>query len=69
MLENGACFWRLPICAFFSKDMERKEVPDLSNDFLQLWNCFGYHHSVIHFSFLIGQRAKYIGKDKKFYHC
>ena len=67
MLENGACFWRLPICAFFSKSMERKEVPDLSNDFLQLWNCFDYHHSVNHFSFLIGQRAKYIGKDKKFY--
>ena len=51
MLENGACFWRLPICAFFSKDMDRKEVPDMPNDFPQLWNSFSYYHSVTEFAF------------------
>ena len=39
----------------------------MSNDLLQLWNSFSYHHSVNHFSFLLGQRAKYFGKDKKLY--
>tara|TARA_R100001591_G_scaffold3402_5_gene8081 strand:+ start:1113 stop:1763 length:651 start_codon:yes stop_codon:yes gene_type:complete len=68
MLENGACFWRLPISAFFSKDMDRKNVPDMPNDLLELWNSFDYYHSITHFSFLIGQRAKYFGKDKKLYH-
>jgi len=48
--------------------MERSEVPDMPNDLLELWNSFDYHHSVTHFSFLLGQRAKYFGKDKKLYH-
>jgi hypothetical protein len=68
MLENGACFWRLPISAFFQKSYDRAEVPDMSIDELQLWNCFDYDHSVNHFSFLLGQRARYFGKDKKLYH-
>ena len=37
-------------------------------DELELWNSFNYYHSVNHFSFLEGQRAKFIGKDKIFYH-
>ena len=68
MLENGACFWRLPISAFFQKSYDRAEVPDMSIDELQLWNSFDYYHSVNHFAFLEGQRAKYFGKDKKLYH-
>ena len=68
MLENGACFWRLPISAFFQKHLQRAEVPDMPAHTLQLWNCFSYYPSVSEFSFLAGQRAKYFGKDKKFYH-
>jgi hypothetical protein len=51
MLENGACFWRLPISAFFEKSHDRAEVPDMSIDELQLWNCFDYYHSINHFGF------------------
>jgi hypothetical protein len=42
MLPNGAVFYRLPISAFFKKHISRSEVPDMSVDSLQLWNCFSY---------------------------
>jgi hypothetical protein len=29
MLPNGACFWRLPISAFFQEKFDRAEVPDM----------------------------------------
>jgi hypothetical protein len=67
MLPNGACFWRLPISAFFNKRNDRAEVPDMSEDQLELWNSFDYYHDVNHFAFLTGQRGKFLGKDKKFY--
>jgi hypothetical protein len=35
---------------------------------LELWNSFSYYPSVSTFDFLIGQRCKYLGKDKKFIH-
>jgi hypothetical protein len=43
--------------------MEHQDLEDL-----QLWNSFSYYPSVTTFDFLIGQRCKYLGKDKKFYH-
>ena len=46
MLPNGAVFYRLPISAFFQKRFSRSEVPDMSVDSLQLWNCFSYYPSV-----------------------
>ena len=52
MLPNGACFWRLPISAFFQEKFDRKDVPDIAIDNLQLWNCFSYYPSVNCFSFL-----------------
>ena len=67
MLPNGACFWRLPISAFFQEKFDRAEVPDMPIDQLQLWNCFSYYPSVHCFSFLRGKRGKYYGKDKKNY--
>ena len=67
MLPNGACFWRLPISAFFQERYDRAEVPDLPIDQLQLWNSFSYYPSVHCFSFLRGKRGKYYGKDKKNY--
>ena len=67
MLTNGACYWRLPISAFFQKDFDRAEVPDMSVDTLQLWNSFSYYPSVHMFNYLTSQRGKYFGKDKKEY--
>ena len=67
MLPNGACFWRLPISAFFQKEYERDQVPDMRLDELQLWNSFSYYPSVHCFDWLAGINGKYLGKDKKFY--
>jgi len=68
MLPNGACYWRLPISAFFQKRFSRAEVPDMSVDQLQLWNCFSYWPSVHCFDWMAGLDGKFRGKDKKFYH-
>ena len=67
MLPNGACYWRLPISAFFQKEFERKDVPDMSVDELELWNSFSYHPAVTCFDWLDGINGKYLGRDKKFY--
>jgi len=67
MLPNGACFWRLPISAFFQEKFERSEVVDMPIDQLQLWNCFSYYPAVTSFDLLDGQHGKYIGKDKKWH--
>ena len=68
MLPNGACFWRLPISAFFQKSYDRADVPDMQAHELELWNCFSYWPSVHCFDWLAGIDGKYLGKDKKFYH-
>jgi hypothetical protein len=65
LLSNGAVYYRLPISAFFQKRFHRSEVPDMSVDSLQLWNCFSYYPAVTYFDFLGGQRGKFFGKDKK----
>jgi hypothetical protein len=67
MLPNGAVFYRLPISAFFNKRFLRSEVPDMSLDSLQLWNCFSYYPSVHRFDFLGGVHGRFRAKDKKFY--
>jgi hypothetical protein len=66
MLPNGAVFYRLPISAFFQKRFSRSEVPDMSVDKLQLWNCFSYWPSVHCFDWLAGIDGKFLGKDKNF---
>ena len=72
LLTNGAIYWRLPISAFIQRgsgntlykgQMEHQDLEDL-----QLWNSFSYYPSVTVFDFLKGQRCKYLGKNKKFYH-
>jgi hypothetical protein len=35
---------------------------------LELWNSFSYYPSCTEFDFLGGQKGKYLGLDKKFYH-
>jgi len=54
MLPNGACYWRLPISAFFQKEFERTQVPDMAVQELELWNCFSYWRSVHCFDWLVG---------------
>jgi len=68
MLPNGACYWRLPISAFFQKEFERKDVPDMDLKELQLWNCFSYWPSIHCFDWLAGVKGKYLSKDKEFLH-
>ena len=46
MLPNGACYWRLPISAFFQKCYDRASVPDMQTHELELWNSFSYWPSV-----------------------
>ena len=47
MLPNGACFWRLPISAFFQEKFDRSEVVDMPIDQLQIWNSFSYYPSCL----------------------
>ena len=58
----------LPISAFFQKEFERYQVPDMAVQELELWNCFSYWPSVHCFDWLDGLNGKYMGIDKKFYH-
>jgi hypothetical protein len=67
LLTNGAIFWRLPISAFIQKRFECSGVPNQNLVDLELWNSFSYYPSVNTFDFLIGQKCKYLGVDKKFY--
>jgi hypothetical protein len=64
MFPNGAVYYRLPISAFFQKHFQRSEVPDMSVDELQLWNCFSYWPSVHCLIFLAGVEGKYSVKIK-----
>ena len=72
LLTNGAIYWRLPISAFFQRGsgntLHQREVEHQNIEDLQLWNSFSYYPSITVFDFLKGQRCKYLGKDKKFYH-
>jgi len=67
LLTNGAIFWRLPISAFIQKGYECSRVPNQNLVDLELWNSFSYYPSITSFDFLIGQKCKYLGVDKKFY--
>jgi hypothetical protein len=67
LLPNGAVYYRLPISAFFQKRFSRSEVPDMSIDSLQLWNCFSYYPAITVFDFLGGQRGRFLDKSKKFF--
>jgi hypothetical protein len=68
LLESGAIYYRLPISAFIQKEFDRRNVPDQNLEDLELWNSFSYYPNVISFDFLVGQRCKYLNKNKKFYH-
>jgi hypothetical protein len=67
LLPNGACYWRLPISAFFQKSFSRSEVPNMQAHELELWNCFSYYPAITCFDYLVGEKCKYFGRDKKLY--
>jgi hypothetical protein len=72
LLTNGAIYWRLPISAFLQRGsgstLHQRDVEHQDLEDLQLWNSFSYYPSITIFDFLVGQRCKYLGKNKKFYH-
>lgn len=59
MLNNGALIYRLPISAF----VHRTDAPDLPLHYLQLWDCFSPHITMIEYSFLRGMRVDVVLKD------
>jgi hypothetical protein len=40
MLPNGACYWRLPISAFFQKQYDRADVPNMQTHELEVVELF-----------------------------
>ena len=67
MLPNGACFWRLPISAFFQERYERPKCPICLSTSYNCGIALVIILAVHCFSFLRGKRGKYFGKDKKNY--
>jgi hypothetical protein len=47
----------------YSNDVPEPVVQDL-----ELWNSFSYYPSVHSFDWLVGEKGKYLGRDKKFYY-
>jgi hypothetical protein len=64
-LRMVQCIGDFLSAAFVQRDSNpvHQDIEDL-----ELWNSFSYYPSVTTFDFLIGQRCKYLGKDKKFIH-
>ncbi len=61
--DFGAMFARLPISAFVHKE----NAPDLSLDYLELWNNFSYSVEAHEFMALRTLRCSTILKDKQWY--
>lgn len=59
LTEYGALYDKLPLSAFVWKT----DHGDLPLDVLQLWDCFGYHLTVVEKPIL--SRCEFFGKDKK----
>lgn len=64
MTDVGGMFYRLPIHAFVHKP----DAPKLPLEFLQLWDCLGYHISVIRYDFLRDLSCRVLLRDKQWYH-
>lgn len=59
MLDDGACFARLPISAF-----AWKECPERSLDFLEIWNAPSYCLTVAPWDWLLGLSCDVVLKDR-----
>jgi hypothetical protein len=62
MTDFGAHFSRLPI---HSLQWKEKLDCEFSLDFLQIWDCFGYHVSVCKFDYLANLECEVFLKNKK----
>lgn len=62
MTERGAQRANVPISALVHK----KEAPEISIDYLQLWDSFGKEINVVTFDYLVNKRCQVILKDKSF---
>lgn len=64
LLPNyGALYDKLPLHAYVWKE----GAGDLPLDFLQLWDCMGYHFTIVEKSNLRGLKMKFFGKDRQFH--
>lgn len=59
LLQDGTCFWRLPVSALCHK----VGAPHLVLDHLQLWDCFSYDVAVTLFGHLSERRCRVFLKD------
>lgn len=60
MTEGGAQRANVPISALVHK----KDAPEISIDYLQLWDSFGKEINVVTFDYLVNKRCQVILKDK-----
>ena len=63
MTDVGGMFYRLPIHAFVHKE----DAPRLPLDHLQLWDCLGYHISVIRYDFLRDLSCRVLLRDRQWH--
>ena len=68
MLPNGACYWRLPISAFFQNRMTEPMCRICRRTNLNCGTVLAIGLSVTCFDWLDGVKGKFLGLDKKFYH-
>lgn len=64
LTEYGALYDKLPLSAYCWKPIEGKPLP---LDFLEIWDAFSYHITVVRKSTLKGLRCAVYGKDKQYH--
>lgn len=65
MPEYGALYDKLPLHAFVSRTENLGEFLPL--DYLQIWDCFSHHATIIKKSFIGNLSAKFFAKNKCWY--
>ena len=65
MIENGACYTKLPLHAFAWK----KDAPQRKLNELMVYDNFSYNNSVICYDYLKLMNCKFFDENKNFYDC
>lgn len=63
----GACYDKLPLHAYVSRQDNLEPEKFLELDTLQIWDCFSYDFTVIQKSFLRNLSCKFYAKNREFY--
>jgi hypothetical protein len=63
--QYGALYDKLPLHAYVSRTDDLGDFLQL--DYLQIWDSFSYHATIIKKSFMGNLSAKFFAKDKKWY--